>query len=151
MIASPHLKRVAYAMGFDFQIETRWTLTQINEPFATYVCEEHSSSDDAKHSMNYCFDIQNHGASKDGLVEWYKNNETGAKWDDCLLAFFSVVTELYLRDPDSVPQHWYYEPGACEPSRDPDAVWHDVLSFARGDALIEFGNILERYSKMLMT
>lgn len=82
----------------------------------------------------------------DDLREYYQLMESGDAWGDCMGAWFAVAAELYVRG--SVPENWRFRPGSSDP-REPDDCWTDELVIHSDDDLIEFGNVLCRYSRML--
>lgn len=68
-------------------------------------------------------------------------------WGSCLECWFDVAAELWMRD--AVPATWDYSPGAAEDPREAESYWSDWFREIPTDALVTFGNLLDRYSNKL--
>lgn len=64
-------------------------------------------------------------------------------WGECLNHWFDVAEVLYTRGV-TIPQHWEYHPGAGE-----DIVNNEQYLTMNDDELIAWGNVLERYTRLL--
>jgi hypothetical protein len=81
----------------------------------------------------------------------YIGFDRGDAWGSAMNIFFGVANELHFRDPEIVPAHWQYVPPGrrCEDPRDTDDYYYDDLAAAKTDDLIRFGNLMERYTRIL--
>lgn len=82
-------------------------------------------------------------------------HDDGDPWGSCMGAWHCIAAELYTRDDAIIPDSWEYRSGSTDP-RKPDQDNHllsdpfaETCALASNDALIRFGNVLQRYSHML--
>lgn len=81
------------------------------------------------------------------LLNAFKLARSGDDWGDCMSAFFSVASELHNRG-DAMPDAWKFRPGACNP-QEVDEFWQVEFARASSATLVEFGDILNRLSRIL--
>lgn len=77
--------------------------------------------------------------------------DPGDSWACVMGAWFDVADEIE-RQGGGHPDAWRYRPGACGPPElnEDEATWFALeIAGADLDALAAFGNVLERWSRML--
>lgn len=88
---------------------------------------------------------------KSGLIAEYRNMGDCDAWGSSMQAWFAVAHELFARGAD-IPSHWEFKPGICltpETAREDDNYWFEVFGEYSDEDLVTFGNILERYARLL--
>lgn len=88
---------------------------------------------------------------RNALVREYRMMGDCDAWGSAMNAWFAVAHELYARRAD-IPLHWEFKPGCTttpENARDDDNYWFEAFVGVSDADLVRFGNILERYSRML--
>jgi hypothetical protein len=83
------------------------------------------------------------------LMSAYRNQGSCDDWAESMSAFFAVATEAFLRGLD-VPTHWQFRPAPGLKKHDKDD-WFavEITAHATDEALIRFGNLMERYTRLL--
>jgi len=75
--------------------------------------------------------------------------DKGDAWGSVMGTLFPVAAELYYRE-GPIPIHWGYSPGAChDDPRDDEDYMYEILNEAETNALVRFGNFLDRFSGFL--
>lgn len=69
-------------------------------------------------------------------------------WGWAMGCWFSIAAEAWKRNLE-IPHQWKYQPGASNDPRDPESYEYAYCIEASDDELIEAGNILERYLRLL--
>lgn len=83
------------------------------------------------------------------LSNIYKEtHDTYDPWGAAIVAFFGVAAELCHRG-ESTPAHWQYSPGMGDDPREPEDYLFEDFEQADTEDLIQFGNVLERYTRNL--
>lgn len=88
---------------------------------------------------------------RNALVREYKMTGDCDAWGSAMNAWFAVAHELYARHAN-IPAHWEFKPGCtttAENARDDGNYWFEVFQDYGTDDLIRFGNILERYARLI--
>lgn len=69
-------------------------------------------------------------------------------WGSAMDVFFPIASELYMRGVD-IPSQWGYAPGLTDDPRDPENYYTDLIINESDNDLLEFGNLLHRYTNYL--
>ena len=85
----------------------------------------------------------------DALRADFRLCRTGDSWGDCMGFWFAVSEELFWHRNVDPPANWRYRPGAATRGPDYDNPALMFLEDASVDGLIRFGDVLDRYSRML--
>jgi len=81
------------------------------------------------------------------LAEYRLIGDDGDGYGTCMKWFFAVANELDRRNL-ICPDHWQYRPSPFGPEK-PEDYEQEICSQATEKALIAFGNMLERYYRLL--
>lgn len=82
------------------------------------------------------------------LRQWLAGDDlAGDPWGVVMGHWFDVAAELWWRG--EVPASWGYRPGAVGDPRETDSPFADFIREVPSESLVEFGNVLDRYSRML--
>lgn len=82
------------------------------------------------------------------LIKELKVDLHSDEWGHAMSAWFDVAAEAFHRCLD-IPSHWEYRPSPCNDPRDLDSWFARVAVDASDDELIKFGNLMERYTRIL--
>jgi len=86
---------------------------------------------------------------KTELIEEFKLAEDWRydPWGSAMGVLFDLAEYLYVRD--MVPEAWEFRPGAGKIVPEVESYWYPLFSASDPATLIEFGNILNRYTAKL--
>lgn len=76
----------------------------------------------------------------------FKYTRTGDAWGETMGAFFDLAEYLFFRR-ENCPAAWQYKPGAAATDVDAENYWLELFEETETDALVRFGNILERHAR----
>lgn len=82
------------------------------------------------------------------LVAEFRCFKSDMSFDDAMLAWFDAAHEAHFRNL-YIPPHWEFNPGHVKRHDPDDAFANEVIVDAKANALIKFGNLMERYSRLL--
>ncbi len=74
--------------------------------------------------------------------------DRGDKWGSSLTAWFTVANEISYRD-ECTPNAWQYSPAMADDPRESDDYLYEECTQADLADLIQFGDVLERYTRNL--
>lgn len=80
--------------------------------------------------------------------EYQLSRDSGDPWGSLMTAWFGLAGELWMRG-EAVPVEWNYSPGAAADPREPEDYMYDLYKDATTEALVRFGNVLERYARFV--
>ena len=88
--------------------------------------------------------------SKKDLKQLLREDDLpGDPWGVVMTAWFDVANELHFRDAD-IPGAWEFKPSPCEGDlREESSAFYEHCLNCDDDVLVEFGNLLQRYSEKL--
>lgn len=84
----------------------------------------------------------------DDLRTEYRLTSGCDPWGDCMHWLFTIADHLHFNEGET-PADWQYRPSPLGPTNDPDDYVTGIVSEAETAALIDFGNMLNRYAAMM--
>jgi hypothetical protein len=69
-------------------------------------------------------------------------------WGHCMHWLFTIADHLYWNEGET-PAEWQFRPSPIGPQNDPDDYVTEIVSAADTAALIDFGNVLNRYAALM--
>ncbi len=79
----------------------------------------------------------------------FKLSCDGDTWGETMQWWFTIADEIYFNRDFPVPADWHFRPSPLGPSNEPGEWPVDIVEAAGDDELLAFGNLLNRYARLL--